>query len=277
MKTLRRLMAVALALALASTAHAQGGMSLGWGQRPTPTQSGTNPQGQLKVAIVGGVNPAESTAQPLQYDEYGRLLTVDGDRDRDFPLITNLFSAVVLNQSTTFQPNNAKYIGQYSRAALMLNWGLTAASDSDTTFLAVRVWGKTSLNSGNLYLWTPMAGSVQPGDTCQCSHIAADSVNSGQCFTPAISFVVIRNVTNYALTTKVAENFVGLPDATKRATLRKLPAYGIRYAGTNGVMLNLSDNAGNPCPFPYILVEVMNLNFTRNLTSVTADVWPRVF
>jgi len=183
---------------------------------------------------------------------------------------------VVLNNSTTFQPNTPKYIGQYTRAALYLTWGGAAASDSDTTFIMVRVYGKMSLNSGNLYLWTPLAQSVQPGDTCQCPSVPSDSAGAARCLTPAPSFLVIRGITNYGLMTKVVASQLGGGTATTRGTLRKLNAYAIRYASNNGVVLNLSDDAGNPCPFPYIFVEVTNLSFSRNLTSVTCDVWPRV-
>ena len=59
--------------------------------------------------------------------------------------------------------------------------------------------------------------------------------------------------------------------------LRKIPRWAWRDgASVNGIMLPLSDNAGNPCPFPYIEVEVLNLQPYRGLTGVTCDVWPRV-
>ncbi len=274
----RRLLVAAVALVLLSgSAFAQGGTSLGWGQTARPTQSGTNPQGGLKIAIVGGVNPADSSAVPFQFDAGGPLKMMDTDRDRDFPTFINLFNAVVLNPSTAYQPNQPRYIGQFTRASLLLTWGAAAAADSDSTFLLVRIYGKTSLNSGNYYLWTPMGSSIVAGDTCQCNALPADSAGAAtKCITPAPSFVVVRGVTNYSLLTKVLASATGGGTATTRSTLRKIPSYAWRYAGAGGVMLDLSDNAGNPCPFPFIWVEAWNLNFTRGLTGLTCDVWPRV-
>jgi hypothetical protein len=157
----------------------------------------------------------------------------------------------------------------------MLSYAYAAAADSDSTFIGVRIYGKTSSSSSVLHLWTPMGASVALGDTCQCNSTAlADSLNSQHCITPAPSFVVIRGGTDYRVTTKVLGQFIGM--ASGRGTLRKIPAYAIRYGGSQGVLLNLSDSAGNPFPFPYAIIEVFNMSFTRNLTSVSCDIWPRV-
>jgi len=72
-----RIAAACLTLALAATVHAQG-YSLGWGQKPTPTQSGTSVQGTVKPSIVGGVKTADSTGTPLQFDANGRLYVTEG-------------------------------------------------------------------------------------------------------------------------------------------------------------------------------------------------------
>lgn len=213
----------------------------------------------------------QNASTGLRTNVNGDLRTVDSDRDRDFGDVTNAFTGVVLNQQTTFITPNAIDLTKYARAALYLSWAGAAASDSDSVFVMVRIWGKTSPSSNTLHLWTPLGTSVTAGDTCQCIPGAlADSLATQRCLTPAPSFVIVRSVTDYRLTTKVLGQFVGL--ASGRSTLRKIPAYAWRYAGPTGVMLSLMDSAGNRCPYDYIIVEVANLSFTRNLTSLNCDV-----
>jgi len=223
---------------------------------------------------------ADSTGRVFRSDVDGNILTADADRDRDFPVITSLFSSVVLNPSTAFQQGTAIYIGQYSKPTLMLRYSYAAAADSDSTFIMVRVWGKTSINSGTLHLWTPFAGTIGvPGvaDTCYCNKTVADSAGAATaCITPLPSFVVTRavNAPTIGWTKVVASVYGGT--ATTRTSLREIPASALRFGGAQGAMLPLVDQAGSVCPFPYILVEVWNLSFTRALTSVSCDVWPRV-
>jgi len=235
-------------------------------------------RGILQGIPISGLNRTDSTARVITVTPSGYLQAVDPDRDRDFSIPRNLFNSVVLNPSTTYQPLQPCYIGQYSRASLMLSWGGAAAADSDTTFLMVRVWGKRSMNDGNMYLWTPFTKVVDSGDTCYCNKTVADSAGAPTaCITPPPSFVVTRaNVIPTAGWTKVVAGIYG-GTATTRVSLRKIPAWALRFAGSTGVMLPLSDEAGNQCPYPYIFVEVANLSFSRALTGVTCDVWPRVF
>ena len=230
------------------------------------------------------VTHTENASTGLVTDVNGNLKVVDPDRDRDFSGFQTLFTSVVLNAGTTFQPNTPKYIGQYSRAVLFLTWGAPAA-DSDSVRIAVRVWGKTSLNSGNLYLWTPQS-TMALYDTCVTNgQVDADSTGAGRCLQP-ISFWVGRARTSLystaATTTTVKGELSNLYDGTfttpagKSVRIRKIPGWAYRNAGSNGAMLDLSSESGNAIPFPFILVEVINATKGVNLTSVTCDVWPRV-
>ena len=261
------LKAAALAGALAvSSAHAQ---QVGDGAKTVPV--GTK---------LSSVYMADSTGRVFRSDVDGNIYMVDGDRDRNFPVITSLFSSVVLNANTTYQQGTAIYVGQYTRGALMLRYSFTAA-DSDSVKLAVRVYGKVSINSGTLHLWTPSGGVIASGDTCFTNgRVDVDSTGVGRCMSP-ISFFLCRAINgSYPAMNIDATNsaWYQAPAITAGKTLkiRKVPSYALRPMGVQGTMLNLSDNAGNPCPFPYILIEVANLTRGTNLTSVSCDFWPRV-
>lgn len=207
------------------------------------------------------------------------LPMADQSRDRDYPLVMNLVSAVNIGIGGQLV-SPARGIGQYTRAALMLNWTGAAQSDSDSTVIAVRVYGKTSTTSGNRYLWTPYTQLTSSLDTCFCNQVIADSAAAaGWCPNPQVSFFIIRAANGQRYLTingaKVPANIAG-GTATTRMNLRKMPPWAVRYAGYNGVMLSLTDQSGAPCPFPVIEVELTNLSFSRVLNSVQLDVWPRV-
>jgi len=238
----------------------------------------TNPVGTK----LSSVYMADSTGRVFRSDVDGNIYTVDADRDRNFPVITSLFSSVNLAQSSTYQQGTAIYIGQYSRASLMLRWSITAA-DSDSVRIAVRVYGKTSINSGTLHLWTPAGAGNITNDTCNTSSVAAadSGGGAGRCIAP-VSFWISRLVGPY--TAGAIVSAAGCSNlysgaavgGTGRVRIRRIPSYTWRPPGIQGVMLPLSDSAGNPCPFPYILVEVVNASPGSTLTSLSCDVWPRV-
>jgi hypothetical protein len=221
----------------------------------------------------------------LRIDDDGTLLARDPDRDRDFSGFINCFNAVVLNYGQTYQMNQPRYIGQFTRAALMISWGMPAAADSDSVIFIVRVYGKTSLNSGNYFLWTPFTnirgtGTSTSGDTCFASRISPTDTSTATslCIAPAPSFVVGRKV--YPANTKVPASAGGYNvTSNQRMNLRSIPSWSWRFAGTTGVCLNLADDAGNPFPFPYIWIEVINISgfaSPKNMTGLTCDIWPRV-
>jgi len=304
---MKRFSAIAVLVSLvlfAGSAFAQGGTSLGWGQRVAPPQGGnvtykvrwgdgtvhdttvsTPIQGQLKIAIVGGVNPADSAGVPLQVDAAtGSLRIMDTDRDRDFPLITQLFSGQQLLAGQTFSMTTGVPMLQYTRAAIMLTFA-PALADTDSVRIAVKVYGLTSSTSGNWHLWTPTTvyGST---DTCAMNgKVAADSgaAAAGRCPQP-LSFFVLTN----AGVNATARAGVTVPAAcqtvyagpgiagTGRVRIRQLPAGIIRQCSANAVMLNLTDNAGAPCPYPYIRIEVTNASTGSTLTNIEANIWPRV-
>jgi hypothetical protein len=215
----------------------------------------------------------------LRIDDDGTLLARDPDRDRDFSGFINCFNAVVLNYGQTYQMNQPRYIGQFTRAALMISWGMPAAADSDSVSFIVRVYGKTSLNSGNFFLWTPYTHIITVSDSCFSTVTVADTAGAGsKCISPAPSFVVGRKY--YLANTKLPASAAGFPvTSNQRINFRNVQSWAWRFGGVNGVSLNLSDDAGNPFPFPYIWIEITNIcpaNSAKNMTGVTCDIWPRV-
>lgn len=246
-----------------------------------------NPNRTLTGSSMAGTYMGDNTARLLRTDENGYLQVTDADRDRDFPVMLNAFQSVVLNQATTYQPISPIYVGQYSRLALMLTWS-AAAADTDDVRLAIRVYGRKSLNSGNLYLWTPATG-FGANDTCLTDNFGeADTslTGSGRCL-KQVSFIVASQkqlhmnasgTQSFIISSSQTNMYEGTAiTAGRRVRIRKVPQYTWRpYIGTGAVMLNLSDAAGNPCPFPYIFIEITNLSHRVNLSNVSCDIWPRV-
>jgi hypothetical protein len=239
--------------------------------------------------VLDHVTHFQNASTGLRTDEEGRLMTVDPDRDRDFPVAINLFNSVTLNPSSTYQMGQAVSIQQYSRAQLHMRWSFAAAGDSDSVFFAVRVWGRMNEQTGTMHLWQPMVIPGTPGasDTCFTTKTAGDSASAVTTCLQPVSFVVARpnNTTarsvmtdNFAPIQAAYLQFSGASGVTNTsAQLRKVPWQLVRWSGPNGVILNLSDNAGNPCPFNYIWVEVWHLRrFGVALQNLTCDVWPRV-
>jgi hypothetical protein len=289
---MKRFNAVAVLVALvlfAGTAFAQGTV-LGWGNKPTPPQSGTSVQGQVKVSVVGGVAEDDSAGTPMQFDVLGNLKVNDTQRDRDFPLITQLFSGQQLTCKQTYAMTYAVPTLQYTRNAIMLTWAC-AAVDTDSVRIAVRVYGTTSSTSGNWHLWTPMA-TYGAGDTCMgpatSISTANDSLTVGRCLKP-VSFWVGRAVGGVESAPFIYGDHTTLLQATSttagtRYRVRKIPAYALRWGSANAVMLNLTDNTGAPCPFPYIRIEVSNCTGASSgivgascaITNLEANIWSRV-
>lgn len=228
---------------------------------------------------ISGWNRSDSTGRIFSTDELGRIQTRDVDRDRDFPLITNFFSGLVLTAGQTFQSPTIP-AGQYTRGAIMLTWAI-AAADTDSVRVAVRVWGTTSLTSGNYHLWTP-GGFTEAADTCNGSgYVAGDTTatSPSRCLAP-LSFWVVKpfGFNRAPQMSFLAENITqgsAVKPAAGQIKVRKIPNAIVRYGSANAVMLNLTDNTGAPCPFPYIVLQVTNAG-RQSLTSVEANLWPRV-
>lgn len=165
MKTLR-IMAACLTLALAATVHAQGS-SLGQGQKPTPPQSGTNPQGQLKIGIVGGLKTADSTAAPFKFDGNGYPYFTDAARDRDnFQIVPVCDDTVSIGQlidtkSTKGFPFTAESSAvipcfQYHHFTLMMRV-VPAGGDTTTRFrfaVQIRKHIDATGDSSSTFAWT---------------------------------------------------------------------------------------------------------------------------
>jgi hypothetical protein len=228
----------------------------------------------------------QNSSSGLKTNSTGDLKMDDADRDRDFPLITNLFSGQQLLAGAMYQMQVGIPTMQYTRAAIMLTWAC-ALADTDSVRIAVRVYGATSSTSSNWHLWTPIA-TFTPTDTCESVQTAGDSTGFGRCLRP-FSFWVGRkptsrfpNTVNPGAVTTVHGALTDVFDGTlatataKMVRIRKIPGSILRYGSANGVMLNLTDNTGAPCPFPYIRLEVYNLTNGTTLTNIEANVWPRV-
>lgn len=259
----------AAALLLSPTFARAQGTSLGWGQKNQQPQSATSPRvPQVKVWITGGVSAADTSGVPLQFDASGNLRTVDNDRDRDFPLLTGSgISSINLNAGNTVRVLTAAapFLGQYSRNSLMLTWGTATAADSDSVNIVVRLYGATSLSSGNMYLWTPQAFNTSASDTCFTSGTSSAAAGGNTCIKPSPTFYITRNTLTDLSTTGAIQS------------IRKIPGWAYRSgASTTGIMVPLTDASGAVCPYPYLVLELTNVHPRKNLTSVTAYYWPRV-
>ncbi len=227
----------------------------------------------------------QNASTGLKTDVLGNLKTSDDDRDRDFPLITNLFAGQQLTAGQTYQMNIAVPTLQYTRAAIMLTYA-AAAADSDSVRVFVKVFGTTSPTSGNWHFWSPQDPVHNPADSCSMNGpVAADTgaAGLGRCPQP-LSFFVTRTLginpyLTYGVTVPAACQTVYQGPGVAgvgRMRIRRLPRGIIRQPSANGVMLNLTDNSGAPCPYPYIRIEVTNASTGGTLTNIEANLWPRV-
>lgn len=237
--------------------------------------------------VIQWYDPILNQNKTVENNSTNALPTVDQNRDRDFPLITQLFSGQSLTCKQTYSMTTAVPVLQYTRAAIMLTWA-AASVDTDSVRIAVRVYGTTSPTSGNWHLWTPQA-TYTTLDSCAGPIIAgSDSLTHGRCLKP-VSFWVGRWSNGQELSPWIYGDHTWLiagatMTAGNRVRIRKIPAYAFRWGSANGVMLNLTDNAGAPCPFPYIRIEVTNCTGASSgivgascaLTNIEANLWPRV-
>lgn len=123
MNRLARFIVAATIILCPVVAGAQG-TSLGWGNKAqTVGQSATNPQGALKVGIVGGV-ASDSTARPFRFDANGNAYVTEsnplGSQTSGFLLLISDTTAVGMADSSAVQTAYPGYIlhGLYIRASL---------------------------------------------------------------------------------------------------------------------------------------------------------------
>ena len=251
-------------------------------------QAGDGARTSLIGQKLGGVYDVDSTFRVWRFGPTGIPYFEDGNRDRDFPLITQLFSGQNLLAGQTYSMITAVPSLQYTRAAIMLTWAtaVAAPADTDSVRIAVRVYGTTSSTSSNWHLWTPLA-VYTAGDTCETNgQVEADSTGTGRCLKPISFWVGRQPSTRLGMPANGFTPVIGAAawifDGTfttataKMIKIRKVPILCLRWGSANGVMLNLTDNAGAPCPFPYIRIEVTNLTRGQTLSNVEANLWPRV-
>jgi hypothetical protein len=149
----------------------------------------------------------------------------------------------------------------------------------------VWVYGQVSATTANRCQWSPSNGwSGNALDSCLDNTAASLRVNDSSnavchCLTDPPSFVVTRQgAFSWVNNTTAAGPWYSII-AGQRIKIRKIPGYAIRYASVNGIHLTLSDNAGNPSPFNYLLVKLGNIGPYGNwtLTNTEANFWGRVW
>jgi hypothetical protein len=229
--------------------------------------------------VVDHTTHKQNGATGLVVDDQGNLKIADAVRDRDFPLLTQMFSGQVLPAGATYSMTQAKSMSQYSLGAIMLTWAVSAA-DTDSVRLAVRVYGTKSIDGGNYYLWT--LGGLSVSDSCfGTGYIGADTTatSPSRCLAPLTWWIQKNYGYNpQPRTTFLAENVTtggAIKPAAGQIVVRKIPLSIMRFCSANGVMLPLTDNYGAQCPFPYIRIEVTNMG-RQQLSGVEAVLWPRV-
>ena len=210
------------------------------------------------------------------------LPVTDTQRDRDFPLITQLFSGQVLDPGRTYAMTVAVPVQQYTRAAILLTWAI-AAADTDSVRIAVRIYGTTSSTSGNYYSWTP--GGQAVSDSCVgTGYVVTDSTAASpqRCLAPNIAFWVQKapymstaSPSMSYLAQNITNGTQGGTLTTGQLKLRKIPLSMVRFGSANGVTLNLVEASGAPAHFEYILVHVTNAG-RQSLTNVEANLKLRV-
>jgi hypothetical protein len=157
----------------------------------------------------------------------------------------------------------------------MMNWTHATAADSDSVCLAVYVYGTISATTANRCLWNPISG-YSASDSCDDNSTTANKMTDStvaHCFGTIPSFYITRSARK-----GVSSTFLQLT-TTGRVPIRRWPLGINRYASSTGITIPLSDNAGNPVPFPYITVVVQNVfpNATGNITNLEVNYWPRVW
>jgi hypothetical protein len=260
MKPLRSLAAACVVLALAGMVYAQGS-SLGWGQKPTPLQSGTNPQGQLKVGIVGGVKP-DSTAAPFTFDATGKSYFSEAYKDRDN---WRLYPNIINNQlnSTTAGVDSSQAQDTHDMRSLALV--LYGQQDSLSTIvrIAVQIRGHytTASDSGSAYPWYrwPVRSTTAGTD-------AIDSLGHFSWGIATVAQATSANSANGGLWS--GEFLVRFDVARNDSTGTGLGKYG---AYPKGMWINLVDHDGVPFRAPYTSVRVRVINGVRSRFRIRAD------
>lgn len=262
------------AVALVLTAGAAAGQQVVDGNKTAPV-----------FTKIGGVNMNDSTGVVWRFTNNGYPYMVDAERDRDYPLVEQLFSGQQLTAGQTYSMTTAFPNLEYTRTAIMLTWGV-AVGDTDSVRVFVKVYGTTSANSANWHLWSPADPTASAIDSCaHGGPVAADTAAAGigRCLQPMSFFVFrppgINPYLRYGVTVPAACQTVyggGGVSGAGRMRIKNIPRGLIRMASANAVMLNLTDNAGAPCPFPYIRIEVTNASTGTTMTNVEANVWRRV-
>lgn len=250
-----------LLMALATPAIA--GTELNWAQPNRTFATGdttTRPRvAKINVAVVGGINAVDTSGTPMQFDELGRLLVTDPDRDRDRSVMQSLLLSTNLNAGKAVR-GAVKSLTEFGKGTLLVTWGTAVAADSDSVNISVTLAALSSQSSGNRYnlATTPASSGVDSSWAFRSTGF--------QTFSPMPTYYITRNgYTWLAPSGSLAANPIRFP----------LSVYRLG-ASTNGIAIPLADLTGAPFPMQYVEVTVANLNPRVNLTSVQVDYWPRI-
>ncbi len=207
----------------------------------------------------GGVN--FNTRNGAIVDDNGIQKVVDADRDRDFSGVLPVLDATPLAAGATKGGTVAVNTSSYSSMSLMLRWTFSAAADSDSVNIVVKVFARrgTAMDDGMNHLGTPRSGGATT-DTSAFLVSPTVSVNPRI----ATTYYVTRNATT------------GLKlHGTAQGYAYTIPRRQLRWAGNGGIDIPMSD-CGIPFNAQYVGVEVTNANISKALLTVTAELWPRV-
>lgn len=215
----------------------------------------------LGFTRVGGITAADSIGRMLKLDASGNLKTVDADRDRDFSEVLTVLDATPLAAGATKGGTVAVNTAAYSSMSLMLRWTFSAAADSDSVNIVVKVFAKrsTAMDDGMNHLWTPRSGATA-ADTAAFLAPAGVATNLR---IPSTYYVTRNGTTGLKL------------NGTSQGYVYTIPLRQLRWAGNGGIDIPMSD-CGIPFNAQYVGVEITNANISKALATVTAELWPRV-
>ena len=182
---------------------------------------------------------------------------------------------------------------QFGRGTLLVTWQLAAAADSDSVNIGLYIYGRMSSNgAANYSMNAYVPGSAVGGGSTDTTYIRG--VTAGGVLRPMPTFYITRNNLDVRAPLGVAGGGTGslsfgagaltavsVGDGKTIFTGGGIPPQIFRtqiiYSGLTGsCAIPLGDNGGNAFPFPYVGVNVANLNPRKALAAVSVDFWPRV-
>ena len=265
MKRTVRLSLVAALLLSPLIAHAQGSV-LGWGSKAqTVGNTATNPQGALKVGIIGGIK-SDSTASPFRFDALGYPFFTDGSRDRDNWRIVSLINNQLTASGSGMVDSTSIPIATYDLSRMSLLFKFTPDSLSSVVRFAVEVRGHYNTNNDTSstfvwHRWPTRATSNGTTDVDSLGHMFVGSYSQAQVTSANAPFA---NATGAWPGEFVVKYNVASNDSTAAGNGK----YG---AFPNTIQLPLCDGTGAWYMAPYTSVRVRVLSGVRSRVKVRVD------